>query len=191
MRILDEEVSFLNQELRGCAKVLSIGCGPALHEFELAQRNPDIKLIGLDLNQEMLAQSPKLPSNLKLVLGNAEKIGFQNKTFELVYFLTSLEFVSDIAKALQEKSRVLKPAGKALFIVANIKSWYVQKELREVESYIKRNLENMEPERLKQMISKYFKINSTKYMLGIREEEVFESEDPEWASLYVINARKS
>lgn len=188
--ILVREVEFIKKDLKGCKKVLSIGCGPALHEAQLANSNPETEIIGLDVSKDMLAQARELPTNVDLILGNAGKLCFKDDSFDLVYFLTSLEFTSDVDKTLLETKRILKPGGRAIFMMANINSWYVQKELKEVDSYIKRKLENIDSEKLKPIISKYFKITSTKLMLGIHKEEIFESEDPQWASLFVIKSIK-
>ena len=188
--ILKREVRFIKDELNGCKKVLSIGCGSAIHEVQLANLNPETEIIGLDISKDMLSQVPKLPTNIDLILGNAEDLGFKDNIFDLVYFLTSLEFTNDVEKTLLETKRILKPNGRAIFMVVNINSWYVQKELREGNSYIKRKLKNMEGENLKKIISKHFKITYFKLMLGIHKEEIFESEDPKWASLFVIKSIK-
>jgi ubiquinone/menaquinone biosynthesis C-methylase UbiE len=190
MEILKREVEFIEKELSGCKRILSIGCGPALHEVQLARSSPDIELIGLDISKDMLSQAPKLPKNVDLILGGAEQLPLRNESIDLVYFMTSLEFTSDVESALNETKRVMKPGGKAIFMVANIKSWYVQKELAEVDSYIKRNYENMDAENLKKIISRYLEINSMTLMLGIRGENIFDSEDPNWASLIVLKTTK-
>ena len=176
--ILKRENEFINRELFGCNTVLSIGCGPALHEAQIAISNPKITLIGLDISEDMLAQAPELPANLNLILGSAKQLCFKDESVDLVYFLTSLEFVNDLVKTLKETLRILKPNSRAIFIVANVESWYIQKELSEVDSYIKRKFENLDQERLTQSISKYLEITSVKLMLGIRNEEIFESEVP-------------
>lgn len=188
--ILKREVGFIKDELNECKKVLSIGCGSALHEAQLANLNPETEIIGLDISKDMLSQVPKLPNNVDLILGNAENLCFKDDSFDLIYFLTSLEFTNDVEKTLLETKRILKPNGRAIFMVANINSWYVQKELREVNSYIKRKIKDMEEENLKKIISKHLKIISFKLMLGIHKEEIFESEDPKWASLIVIKSIK-
>ena len=138
----------------------------------------------------MLAQAPGLPTNLNLVLSNAEQLEFKNETFDLVYFLFSMAFVTNKERAVQETHRVLKVGGKALFMVANIKSWYIQKELEEENSYMHRKFKELDTTKFETLVSKYFKIDTSRYMLGIHEERVFESEDPEWASLYVVKGIK-
>lgn len=188
--ILAREVEFIKKELSGCKRILSIGCGPAFHEVQLARSSPDIEFIGLDISMAMLSQAPKLPKNVDLILGGAEQLPLQNESVDMIYFMTSLEFTSHVENALKETKRIMKPGGKAIFMAANIKSWYVQKELAEVDSYIKRKHEDMDAENLKKVISRYLDIISIKLMLGINGENIFDSEDPNWASLIVIKTTK-
>lgn len=187
---LEIELDFLQEEIGGSEKILSIGCGPAVHESRLANSNPDIKFTGVDISQSMLAQAPVLPTNLKLCLGNAEQLEFEDEAFDLAYFLFSMAFVPNKQRAVQETCRVLRVGGKALFMVANIESWYIQKELAEESSYMHRKFRELDTTKFEALVRKYFKIDSCKYMLGIHEEEVFESEDPEWASLFVVKGIK-
>ena len=187
---LEIELDFLQEEIGGSKKILSIGCGPALHESRLAISNPDTELTGIDLSQEMLAQTPEIPNNLNLVLGNAEQLKFKDDTFDLAYFLFSMVFITNKERAVQETHRILKVGGKALFMVANIKSWYIKKELAEENSYMHRKFRELDTIKFEALVDKYFKIDTCRYMLGIHEEKVFESEDPEWASLLVIKGIK-
>jgi ubiquinone/menaquinone biosynthesis C-methylase UbiE len=153
--------------------------------------NPDVEFTGIDISEEMLAQALEKPKNLNLVLGNAEQLEFKDETFDLAYFIFSMAFVNDKERAVQETQRVLKAGGKALFMVANIQSWYIKKELAEETSYIHHKFRELDTNKFQELVGKYFKIDSTKYMLGIHEEDVFESEDPQWASLFVVKGIKS
>ncbi len=167
-----------------------MGCGPAIHEARLANSNPDIELTGIDISKEMLVQALDTPTNLNLGLGNAEQLEFKDGTFDLAYFLFSMAFVSNKERAVQETHRVLKVGGKALFMVANINSWYIKKELAEENSYMHRKFRELDTIKFEEMVGKYFKIDTSRYMLGIHEERVFESEDPKWASLFVVKGIK-
>ena len=188
--ILQRELEFIDKELNGCERVLSIGYGLAIHEVQLAKLHPDIEMVGLDISKDMLAQAPGLPKNVDLILGNAEQLSIKDKSIDFIYFIFSFEFIPDIENTLREAKRVLIPNGKTIFMVANKNSWYVKKELDESNSYLKRKFENLDLENLCKIISKYLDITSTKLMLGIRDNKVFESEDPKWASLYMIKAIK-
>jgi len=188
--ILRIEVEYLTHELKGSKRVLSIGCGPALHEILLAKQHPDMEFYGLDISRDMLFQAAKPPTNMDLILSNAEQLCVKENCIDLIYFIFSFEFISDIETTLEEVKRVLMPHGTVIFMVSNIESWYIQKELSEADSYIRRKLMQLDSQNLQNTILKYLVITSTEFMLGIRGEEVFDSEDPKWASLLVIKAVK-
>ncbi len=188
--ILEKELVILNRELSGCKSVLSVGCGPAVHEIQLAKVNPDLDIICLDPSKDMLTEGQELSTDMKLLRGIAEQLPFKNAIYDCVYFITSLEFIEDSISALKETSRVLKPGGKALFLISNFKSWYFQKEYSEAGSYIEGKIKHLDNTKLNQAITEIFQIISINYKLGIRGEEVFDTEDPKWASLIVITSVK-
>ncbi len=188
--ILDKELEILNRELQGCNKVLSVGCGPAMHEVQLARSQPELSITCLDPSEGMLAEGRKLSTELNLLQGIAEQLPFRNEIFDCIYFITSLEFIEDSISALKESSRVLKPGAKALFLIFNFKSWYFQKEHTETGSYIELKIKHLDNATLENAISSEFQIESNILKLGIRGEDVFDTNDPKWASLYVISAIK-
>jgi ubiquinone/menaquinone biosynthesis C-methylase UbiE len=189
-QVLEIELDFIQDEIGDAKNILSIGCGPAVHESRLAKANTDIEFTGVDISQDMLSQADNVPSNLNLVLGSAEQLDFEDGTFDLAYFLFSMAFVNDKERAVQETQRVLKDGGKALFMVANIRSWYIQKELEEENSYMHRKFRELDTTEFEVLVGKYFKIETSRYILGIHEERVFISEDPKWASLFVVKGIK-
>ena len=83
--ILRIEVEYLIHELKGSKKVLSIGCGPALHEIIFAQQHPEMDFYGLDISREMMYQAPKTPINLDLIQCNAEQLCLRNNCIDLIY----------------------------------------------------------------------------------------------------------
>lgn len=48
-----------SQVLRGCRTVYDLGCGPATQLAQIAELNPDIRFIGVDLSSTMLADAEK------------------------------------------------------------------------------------------------------------------------------------
>lgn len=46
-----------SQALQGCRRVLDLGCGPATQLAQIAQCNPEINFVGVDLSREMLDQA--------------------------------------------------------------------------------------------------------------------------------------
>ncbi len=181
-KILERELEFIQSELVGCKCVLSIGCGPAILEARLAQLNPDTFIIGLDNSKEMLAQAPKF---LNVVLGDAKHLGFKDNFFDGIFYITSLEFIDDYEKAIEETVRVLRPKGKGLFLILNPESRYFQEEHDNENSYINKNIKHTGVEEIKAIISRHFFLES-KYFLGIKDREIIETNDPKLASLYSI-----
>lgn len=188
--ILEKELMILKRELLGCRIVLSVGCGPAVHEIQLTKSNPDLEIICLDPSKAMLKEAQKLSMKIKLLRGNVEQLPLKNEFFDCVYFITSFEFIDDTISVLNETSRVLKPGGKTLFLILNFKSWYFQKEYAKVDSYITSKIKHLDNLELKHFITNKFQIISINYELGIMGDKVFETEDPKWASLYVVSALK-
>ena len=184
--ILEREMGFIDKELNGCKKVLSIGCGPAILEAHLAELSPNIILMGLDKSWEMLTQTQK---STKVVLGDAKHISFKERSFDCVYYMASLEFIDDYEKAIEETARILRPKGKSLFLILNPESRYFQEEYNDENSYIRKNIKHTDIEKIKAFISIYFSVES-KYFLGINDGRVIDTDDKEYASLYAIKGVK-
>jgi ubiquinone/menaquinone biosynthesis C-methylase UbiE len=56
---------------------------------------------------------------LEVINGFAEKMPFENSSFDVILFVTSLCFVSDSEAAIKETSRVLKISGKIIIGMIN------------------------------------------------------------------------
>jgi len=56
----------ISQAIWGCKRVVDIGCGPATQLAQIAQLNPDVSFLGVDLSDEMLAQGKRYVSDLGL-----------------------------------------------------------------------------------------------------------------------------
>lgn len=56
----------ISQVIRGCRRVVDIGCGPATQLGQIAQLNPEISFLGVDLSDEMLSQAERHVRDLGL-----------------------------------------------------------------------------------------------------------------------------
>lgn len=180
--ILESELMFIRSELAGCKRVLSVGCGPAMLEERLTQMNPNIPIICLDNSREMLAETP---NTVNIVLGNAKHLCFKDHFFDGVFYITSVEFIDDYEKAIEETVRVLQPKGKGLFLILNPESRYFREEYEDDNSYISKNIKHTDVEEIKTFISRYFSLES-RYFLGIRDRRIVDTDDPKLAGLYSI-----
>ena len=112
-------------------RVLDVGCGTGMLLRQLAQRLPHAaELTGVDAAQGMIdaAQSsasqrgttPRTPrafgsssdDRLRYLQGSAERLPFEDASFDLVISTTSFDHWTDQAAGLAECHRVLAPGGR-------------------------------------------------------------------------------
>jgi len=182
-RVFQAELAYIVQKLRGCKDVLSIGCGPAVIEAGLAQAG--FNVTGLDVSQEALGAAPE---TIRKVVGSAEHLDFQDGSFDAVIYVASLQFIDHYEEALQQSAGVLKSGGMLLAMLLNPASRFFRRKAADPTSYVSKirhtNLDQIETE-----IGRWFHVRG-EYFLGIKDQQIFESRQPEWASLYVLTGTK-
>ncbi len=187
-KITKKELELIESRLKGCKKILSVGCGPAVLEAEFNRLHKDMEITGLDISGEMLEQAPK---SFHTVQGDAQNLNFDGQTFDAVLYLTSLEFIPDYKKAIKEAYRTLKGKGKILVMMLNPESDYFREKYANENSYIRGNIKHMDIHAIKDFMLHYFYIKSEGYFLGIKDGKVMESNDPKTASLYILEGIKN
>ena len=106
-------------------EALDLGCGPGLLAVKLAQLAPGLRVTGVDLSPEMLAQGREhaaaagLRESVDFRLGDAARIPFPDGSLDLVVSTLSLHHWSDPVAVLDEIGRVLRPGGA--FLVADLR----------------------------------------------------------------------
>jgi demethylmenaquinone methyltransferase/2-methoxy-6-polyprenyl-1,4-benzoquinol methylase len=91
--------------------VLDVATGTGAVALELL-RTKRCGVVGLDQSQEMLAEARRrLPANVKLVEGHAERLPFPDASFDGLTFTYLLRYVADPAATLCELARVLRPGA--------------------------------------------------------------------------------
>jgi SAM-dependent methyltransferase len=116
------EIELFKNAVKGCQKVLDIGCGtghPALYIAEDVD-----SIVGIDRSKRMIeiARSRlkrRRANNIVFEVGNAENLWFADGAFDAVVLCGSLATFSDKKRALREVKRVLKKDGKVACIEAN------------------------------------------------------------------------
>jgi ubiquinone/menaquinone biosynthesis C-methylase UbiE len=87
--------------------VLDVACGTGVVTRLLADRvGPDGHVVGLDLNDAMLAVARRLRSDLRWQEGDACALPFPDGSFDLVVSQAALMFFGDRVAALREMGRV-------------------------------------------------------------------------------------
>jgi len=182
-KVFRVETDYLTARLEGCRDILSVGCGPAFIESDLSRRG--FCVTGLDVSAEALKCAP---DSIRTVVGRAEDMPFPEASFDAVIFVVSLQFIEDYRTVLSRTSAVLRPEGKMIAMLLNPESAFFKAMRKDPASYVQwirhTDLNDLEKE-----AGRHF-ILLSEYFLGIRGEEIFESQKPDESALKVLTGRK-
>lgn len=93
--------------------VLDVACGTGILACEAANRVGGTgTVVGLDINDGMLAVARRKYSAIQWHQGPAEALPFADSTFDVVVSQFGLMFFADRLRALREMARVLRPGGR-------------------------------------------------------------------------------
>lgn len=106
-------------EGRGFEMALDVGCGEG--RFCRMLRTRGIRATGIDPTDALLAHARGLDPGGDYRAGRAEALEFPDGAFDLVVSYLTLIDIPDIAKAIAEMARVLRPGGTLL--IANLTSF--------------------------------------------------------------------
>ena len=99
-------------------KILDIGTGTGFIALLLAEMGHEVT--GIDIAEDMLKQAQKkfekLQMNVQLLLGDADKLPFEDETFDIVINRHVFWTMPEPEKAAAEWKRVLKTEGKLVII---------------------------------------------------------------------------
>jgi len=176
------ELDYLARHLAGCVDILSVGCGPAIIEAGLAEKG--FHVVGLDVSREALACAP---DSIRKVVGRAEDMSFHESTFDAVIFVTSMQFIEDYRKAIENTAHVLRPTGRIIVMLLNPQSVFFKEKVANPDSYV-RNIKHTNLKEIESAIAEHFHIQ-TEYFMGIRNGYIIESREPGEAILYIISGQ--
>ncbi len=97
--------------------VLDIACGGGYLLQKLQPNN--CNLFGCDIATEALRIAQREAPEAQFAVADAEKLPYQDSSFDMVYNLGSLEHFLDMETAAREMRRVLRPQGSAVVMVPN------------------------------------------------------------------------
>ena len=96
-------------------KVLDIGSGPGLLAAELAEEGADV--LGVDPSESMLAMARRREApRTRFEPGDALALPVADGSFDAAVSTQVLEYVEDVAGALREAHRALRPGGRLLVL---------------------------------------------------------------------------
>lgn len=100
-------------------RALDVGCGEG--RFSRMLRRIGIQTVGVDPTEALIQEARRRDPEGDYRLAAAEDLQFTDDTFDLVVSYLTLIDIPDVAKAIAEMKRVLKPGGKLL--IANLASF--------------------------------------------------------------------
>ena len=182
-KVFQIESEYLVEHLKGCRDVLSVGCGPAVIEGELAKRG--FNVTGLDVSQQALNCAP---DKVRTIAARAEDMPFPDNTFDAVIYVASLQFIDDYRIALGKSVSVSRPNGRIVIMLLNPASSFFKERYNNPDSYVSKikhtNLEAME-----NAVAESYAVH-TEYFLYINGNEVSRFGDITDAALYVISGER-
>jgi ubiquinone/menaquinone biosynthesis C-methylase UbiE len=120
MRLLRRYVVRRAVALAQRGEAVDLGCGPGHLVIKLAQMAPELRMTGIDLSDEMLAEAEAyarqsgLGERISFRKGDAQQLPFPDGFLDLVVSTLSLHHWSDPVGVLDEVARVLAPGGAFL-----------------------------------------------------------------------------
>jgi len=102
------------------------------------------EIVGIDISEQAIetARNNLSQENVQFLVMNAEKLDFENKSFDTVNASASLHHLANIQQVLGEMERVLKPGGRFIIVEmhrdgqteAELTSIYLHQWVAEVDS---------------------------------------------------------
>lgn len=106
-------------KFNGDEDVLDVGCGDGKITYQLAQRVPRGRVIGVDNSESMIRFAQKThgtQNNLSFALKDVQSLGYENQ-FEVVVSTFCIPWVPNKQATYREIRRSLKPRGKAILLM--------------------------------------------------------------------------
>ena len=102
--------------------LLDMATGTGDFAIEAVRQMPELKVIGLDISNEMLELGRKkiekknLYGNIEMHYGEAENIDYEDNSFDAITVAFGVRNFENTELGLKEMLRVLKPGGKACIL---------------------------------------------------------------------------
>lgn len=105
----DWHAEMISHVPQGATRILDLGCGTGFFLAELEAKHPGA--VGLDISHDMLQVSDKYVPGARLVTGDAERLPFQPRSFDVVFCKGSLHHVRDHVRFLANCRETLAKDG--------------------------------------------------------------------------------
>ena len=115
--------------------ILDLATGTADLAILLAKRNPQARIIGVDISEKMLeigkekVKRENLDNQIELRVGDAASLPFEEACFDVVTVAFGVRNFEDLERGLSEIVRVLKPGGTACILEFSMPEKFPIKQL--------------------------------------------------------------
>lgn len=182
-KVFQLELVYLVEHLKGCRDVLSVGCGSAIIEGELAKCG--FNVTGLDMSKEALNCAP---DSVRTIAVRAEDMPFPASSFDAVLYIVSLQFIENFRKAIEKTTLVLRPDGKLIVMLLNPESSFFKGKLRDSNSYLYK-IRHSGLREIEDALAENYWVQ-TEYSLGVKGDTIFASQEATEAVLYIIRGTR-
>lgn len=107
-------------KIRPGEQILDLGCGTGWTTRLLAKSAAGTQATGVDISPAMVAEAERQHSNTiraRYVVGSFERLDLPEGRFHRVFSLEALYYAPDLAAALAELQRVLRPGGAVEVVI--------------------------------------------------------------------------
>ncbi len=115
-------VKFILKYIKKNSYVLDIGCGDGYYAFQISKNKKIKNVTALDVSKNSIDYAKKkYPcSKINFIIGEFEKINFNEKKFDAVYMCEIIEHFDNTEKILKKIFTILKPDGMLFISTPNL-----------------------------------------------------------------------
>ena len=123
----------LLDQFDGIERLLEVGCGTG--HFTRWMDSLGLECYGLDTSNLMLREAKKLWIESRLLQGESSRLPFKSRSFDVVIYLTSLEYMPDVDAVFAEAGRIARKG----IILGLVNKWSPTTVRRTIQVRLARN----------------------------------------------------
>ncbi|HYA55379.1 MAG TPA: methyltransferase domain-containing protein [Nitrososphaerales archaeon] len=97
-------------------RILDVGAGKGEKAARLSQAFPGTEVFAVDPNERRITEAKRDHPNIRSTVAGAEKLPFDDASFDKAYSTMALHHFADLDKAVGEICRVVRPGGSYVIL---------------------------------------------------------------------------